>query len=96
MAGFRVQPTVKAVQVISIWSRRIARVPHTAVLPGPSMRVFRRGMEGAKRRAEEPAIGARRRAQQPTHRAVESLWERAGPRLFVARRADAGRIAGLE
>jgi hypothetical protein len=56
----------------------------------------RRGMEGAKRRAEEPAIGARRRAQQPTHRAVESLWERAGPRLFVARRADAGRIAGLE
>jgi heat shock protein HtpX len=56
----------------------------------------RRGMEGAKHRAEEPAIGARRRAQQPTHRAVESLWERAGPRLFVARRADAGRIAGIE
>jgi hypothetical protein len=53
-------------------------------------------MEGAKRRAEEPAIGARRRAQQPMHCAVESLWERAGrPRLFVARRADAGGIAGV-
>jgi hypothetical protein len=59
-------------------------------------RRYRPGREGAKRRAEEPAIGARPRAQQPTHRAVESLWERAGPRPFVARRADAGRIAGLE
>src|SRR5512134_1096039 len=49
-------------------------------------------MEGAKRRDEEPAIGARRRAQQPTHRAVKSLWEPGRPAAWDAV-ADAGRIA---
>ena len=32
-------------------------------------------MEGAKRRGEEPEVGAGRRAKQEALRAVESLWE---------------------
>jgi hypothetical protein len=57
-------------------------------LPAPSRRV----MEGAKRRDEEPAIGARRRAQQPTPRAVKSWWELWRPAAWDVV-ADAGRIA---
>jgi hypothetical protein len=57
--------------------------------------LLRRVMEGAKRRDEEPAIGARRRAQQPTPRAIESLWEPWRPATWGVA-ADTGRLAAPE